>query len=406
MTHTHDIIIVGGGIVGLTLACALAQQAPLSIAILEAGPDAAAWSAAQYQHRVSAIALSSRRIFQSLQVWDAIASRRISPFTRIFVRDAEGEGEIHFDSRQIAEPVLGYIIENQVMQSALREKLKQYPQIEFISPVKPVSYQEQDDHIVLRMEDDRVFTARLAVAADGASSWLRAQAGIDCDRQDYQQLAIVANVTTEHAHQLVARQIFLSSGPIAFLPLNEPALSSIVWSLPAAEAMRLQALAPEEFNHELGKAFPLLGAVRDSGPRYVFPLYRQQAARYVKSRVVLAGDAAHTVHPLAGQGVNMGLLDAASLAEVVVSAIKNRRDYASHANLRRYERWRKADNLAMYTGVDALKKLFAQDHLSVKSLLSFGLNTTDRLAWLKNIFIRHAVGDRNGLPEMAKEEFC
>jgi 2-polyprenylphenol 6-hydroxylase len=401
-TYTHDIIIVGGGIVGLALACALAQQTALSIGILEAQSHFHPWSEDQYYHRVSAIALSSRRIFQSLRIWDAMQKKRVSPFTQIEVWDAAGKGEIHFDSSEIAESVLGYIIENNVIQAALTEKLTLYPQVKWLAPVQLALFREQKDSVEFVTADERIFKAKLAVAADGGHSWLRDQAGIAVDKYDYDQEAIVATVRTALPHEKMARQLFLESGPIAFLPLTDEKKSSIVWTLPQKEAKRVLSLDDEKFKDVLGFAFShRLGEVLEVEKRYAFPLVAQQATHYIKPRVALVGDAAHIVHPLAGQGVNLGLLDAASLAEIIAEAAMKRRDFSNLTTLRRYERWRKADNLAWLAGVEVIKKLFDSDKRSIQRLRSFGLTMTNQSSLIKRIFTRFAVGDRDSLPRLA-----
>lgn len=396
---SYDIIIVGGGMTGLALACMLAAKSSLTIAVLESQPQSPLWSASQYHHRVSAIALSSQKILQSLQVWNDIASQRVSPFRKIQVWDSAKQGQILFDSHEIAEPLLGHIIENNLIQSALESRARLYPNIEIIAPIKLAKLM---DHQLIS-ECGRMFAGKLIIAADGANSWLRKQAKIDIEKFDYQQNAIVATVHTELPHYETARQVFLESGPLAFLPLQEKSTSSIVWSLPVDEANQYMAMDVQDFQYELAKAFDYrLGDVLKVEQRYVFPLSRQKTKQYVKPGIALIGDAAHTVHPLAGQGVNMGLLDAASLADVLLEAIKNNRDFSSYANLRRYERWRKADNLTMHAGVDMIKNLFASEKKSIQTLRSLGLNATNRMKWIKNCFTRHAVGEREGLPTWAK----
>lgn len=398
-----DIIIIGGGMVGSALACALAQQTSLSIAIIESQAHVATWSAQRYEHRVSAIALSSQRIFQSLGVWESIRQKRVSPFTKIHVWDSAKHADIQFDSQEIAEPILGYIIENNVVQAALNEKITSHTRINWLAPVKLVAVEESADHISLLSEDTK-YTAKLVVAADGANSWLRSKLNIGVDKLDYEQTAIVTTVQTELPHQRIASQVFLKEGPLAFLPLNEDNLSSIVWSLPQAEAQRVLDLNDDDFKQALSQAFEQrLGAVLHADKRFSFPLAKSQAKQYVSTRIALVGDAAHTVHPLAGQGVNMGLLDAASLAQVISAALQKNRDYASYATLRAYERWRRADNANLLIGVDAIKKLFASQHPVIQSARAYGLNVTNHMHWIKNIFTRHAVGNRQGLPDMANQ---
>lgn len=404
MQTTFDIMIVGGGMVGSALACALAQQTSLSIAVFESQPSTPTWSVDVISPRVSAIALSSKRIFQSLKVWDLMQDMRVSPFNRIHVWDSTTTrgGEIEFSSNDIAELYLGYIIENNVMQATLHQKLLTYPHVTYFAPTRFVSYTEDASLVELTTEDGTTFKGKLAIAADGAHSWLRDQAGILLEKKDYEQQAIVATVRTSKPHGKSARQVFLETGPLAFLPLQDENMSSIVWSLSVEEAARYMMMSSNLFNEALAAAFNhVLGDVEVIDARHTFPLRKQQAKQYVQSRVVLVGDAAHTVHPLAGQGVNMGLLDAASLVEVIVDSIKAQRNFASVDNLRRYERWRRADNMGLLVGVDMIKGLFASQNESLKSLRSCGLDATNHLNIIKNMFTRHAVGDREGLPRMA-----
>lgn len=409
----NDVIIVGGGTVGLVLALALAQQTSLSIMILEAqsleaienkNPDACL--------RVSAITLASERIFETLQVWSMLAKNRLSPFKQIQVWDAINQSEIAFESAAIAQPVLGHIIENHLIRDVLLEKIKQYPHIEYRSGVKLSALHEIEKGMELITEEGQHFKTKLVVGADGAASRLRAEAGITVQKEDYEQTAIITTVETTLTHQQIARQIFLKTGPLAFLPLADSHFSSIVWSLPVDEAKTVMALEGDAFKDALNSVDQnnlgwqaSLGEVTAVANRYAFPLQSQEATQYVKPHVALVGDAAHTVHPLAGQGVNMGLLDAASLAEVIVDAVKLRRDFSHLTSLRRYERWRRADNLALLKGIALIKNLFESDQKIIQTLRGAGLNATHRLQWIKNIFTRHAIGDRRGLPKMALKSY-
>ncbi len=400
--QTHDVIIVGGGMVGLTLALALAKQTSLSIAVLEAREESIAWSSDEYQPRVSALSLASERILRALDVWSFIVERRVSPFTQIQVWDHYANGELNFHAQDMAQAKLGVIVENNLVQWALRERVKQCPQITYISPMQLVDLREVDKGVELIDSDAQVWKARLVVGADGAHSWLRQHAKIDVTQTEYYQQAVVATVHTELPHQSIARQVFLETGPLAFLPLASPNACSIVWSLPTIDADYVKNLPSDIFKEKLTSAFgSRLGTVIEVERRYVFPLKAQQIAQYVKPHMAFIGDAAHIVHPLAGQGVNIGILDACSLAEVITDTVKENRDFSALHHLRRYERWRKADNLPMLAGVDALKRLFANDHKAVQFLRHMGLEATNHLGVVKNLFIRHAVGDRADLPRLA-----
>ncbi len=400
MKSSYDIVIVGGGMVGMTLACALAKQTALSIAVLEVKSSAPSWTSASYYPRVSAIALSSQRIFDSLQIWQAMQQRRVSPFTQMQVWD--DEARIHFDSAEIAETVLGYIIENNVIETTLYEKIKQYPFIHLLSSARLTNMQVHENEVRLEVNNEWI-TTQLAIAADGAQSSLRMHAGIEVNEHDYDQAAVVATVRTELPHQQTARQVFLETGPLAFLPLSDPHYSSIVWSLPTVKAKESLDLDVGEFSQRLANAFSLtLGSQLQVEQRYLFSLRRQQAKNYIKPRIALVGDAAHTIHPLAGQGVNMGLLDAASLVDVLVAAIQQHRDFASLDTLRRYERWRKADNMAMFAGVDAIKTLFAADKKMMQAMRRKGLALTNEFRGIKNRLVDYACGNRAGLPTLAK----
>ena len=217
---TYDIAIVGGGMVGMALALALAKQTRLEIAIFEVDPDTSPFQPDAYHQRVRAIALSSVHIFQALQVWQDIKSQRVSPFTAIQVWDGSNKNDLFFEANEIGEPLLGYIIENNVMQNSLRNKLAALPQVHFISPVNLTGFRESEEVVTLVADDETQYQARLAVAADGAHSWLRQQAGMQVHADDYDQSAIVAAVETEFPHEKTARQVFLPAGPLAFLPLH------------------------------------------------------------------------------------------------------------------------------------------------------------------------------------------
>lgn len=399
---TSDVMIIGGGMVGLTLAALLLQKTPLSVVMLESAEHFPAWQLDHYHHRVSALSLASQRIFKALAVWQDIKALRVSPFAKMEVWDAKSVGRIAFDSAEIAEAQLGFIVENNAVQQALFKKMMNHPRFTYFAPVTLHTVDVNEARVSVSASDGRLFHAALAVAADGAHSWLRTALQIPIVRHPYHQKAIVTTVKTTLPHAKTARQVFHPEGPLAFLPLAEECTSSIVWSTTTEKADELLQLSDDEFKNKLAKAFfHRLGEVIFVDQRYAYPLAKQEAANYVAARVALVGDAAHTVHPLAGQGVNMGLLDAGSLVDVIEDALSLRRDFASHATLRQYERWRRADNLSFMFGMDAIKKLFASERSSVMHLRALGLNATHYLASAKNCFARFAVGDRNHLPRVA-----
>lgn len=402
----YDIIIIGSGTVGSTAALALAKQTTLKIALIDAQLINHEWHPDHQDHRVSAISQASYQIFQNLKAWEKILTKRTSPYQEMRVWEESGKSKIDFTSADVNVRQLGFIIEDCVVRTSLYECLRTQNNVDFLHPLKLLSLQSQPDHIELHTADKQIFTTKLLIAADGANSWVRDQINIPLKTWDYEHTAIVATVKTAQSHQATAWQRFLTTGPLAFLPLSDSHSSSIVWSTTPTHAQELLQLDEANFKTALTAAFAnQLGPVTEVGKRYHFPLQMRHAKHYVQNRIALIGDAAHTIHPLAGQGVNMGLLDAACLVEVIVEAIAKQRDFASLPTLRRYERWRKGDNLAMLAGVEVLKKLFMSDKPSVITLRDFGVNLTNKTAFLKNFFINHALGKRGDLPKLAQSLF-
>ncbi len=395
-TTDYDIVIVGGGMVGASLACTLADST-LSIAVIEGHEPPAEWPADSFDIRVSAIARASERLFRRLGAWQAMEAMRVQPYQAMDVWDATGSGHIHFDAAELGEPDLGHIIENRVITRALLQRLRRHDNIDYLCPAKPVWLMLRSDHAQLQLDDGSLLQTPLIIGADGAHSWLRQQAGIDIQERHYRQTAVVTTVQTERHHEDTAWQCFLPSGPLAFLPLPE-GRSSIVWSTSAEEAERLLALDDADFMSELGEAFMhRLGTVTAVGPRGAFPLKGRHAKKYVKPHLALVGDAAHTIHPLAGQGVNLGLADVEELAAVVLEAHRARRAIGSFKTLRRFERARRGDNLLMLDAMGAFKTLFSNDTPGLRELRNLGLNLADRSGPLKNLIVAQAMG-LNALP--------
>lgn len=398
----YDIAIVGGGMVGATLACAL-DDSGLRVCVVEASTPVLEWPADSADIRVSAINAASEQIFTHLGAWQAMQALGVSPFTDMHVWDATGSGEIHFDCADIGEARLGHIIENRVIQRALIERLRGRGDVQWFCPAGLAALDRTDDGVSLELTDGTRVTATLAVGADGAGSRTRRAVGIGVRGWGYEQRAVVATVDTEHGHRRTAWQRFLPEGPLAFLPLRD-GRSSIVWSTRPEHADELVSMDEQAFNERLGEAFEhRLGDVLRSGPRAAFPLRLQYATRYVEHRVALIGDAAHTIHPLAGQGVNLGLLDAAALAEVLRGAASAGRDPGSRAVLRRYERWRKGDNLLMMASMDGFKRLFGSTLMPVRVARNLGLSLTDAVSPVKHKIIRHAMGLKGDLPQIARQ---
>lgn len=399
----YDLLIVGGGMVGSTLACALGV-ADLKIALLEGMPLDRIRPGVNLDSRVSAISHASRRIFAAVGAWDGIAAWRVSPFRDMRVWDAAGFGGIHFDSAAMGESSLGWIIENRVIQSALLERARQLPTVELLCPAALDTVEAlENGRWWARLRDGRELTTRLLVGADGAESKVREMAGIKTSGWNYGQHAVVANVRTAEPHQATAWQRFLPTGPLAFLPLAD-GCCSIVWATTPERAGALLTLDESDFAQALAEAFDWrLGAILEVGPRLAFPLRRQHAHAYVKPGLALIGDAAHVIHPLAGQGVNLGLLDAAALAEVILDAVAAGHDLGSLKVLRRYERWRKGDNLLMMGVMDGFKRLFGATPPPVRLLRNLGLNLTDAAGPLKHRIARRAMGLDGDLPRLARD---
>lgn len=395
MTNLHyDIVIVGGGMVGSALACALGESA-LKIAVIEGRKPDFDWPEDNYDIRVSAITRASQRLFEKLAVWEAIRAQRVSPYNEMYVWDATGDGSIHFDCADIGEPNLGHIIENRVISKALTERTEQFDNIDLFCPATPHRLLLHMDHAQLELDDGIIIESGLLVGADGGNSWVRQQAGIQVDTRTYNQQALVTTVKTELYHQDTAWQRFLPTGPLAFLPLTD-GYSSIVWSTTPEQANELLELDDAEFKATLADAFEhQLGEITEVGPRAAFPLKGQHAKHYVKPHLALVGDAAHTIHPLAGQGVNLGFADIIQLAQVILEDNNNRKATGSYKSLRRYERARRGDNLMMLESMGAFKNLFSNDSPALSQLRNVGLNITDKLVPAKQLFMRHAMGLNN-----------
>ena len=401
-----DLIIVGAGMVGSALALAL-KDSGLNILLLDGGSMAVRpfSGEAPFEPRVSALSMASQRLLERLQVWPSVQARRASPYAQMQVWDGSGTGSIHFSAASVHAESLGHIVENRVVQDALLEALFD-SEVGLLPNACLEQLRRDGDDWLLQLVDGRQLRTPLLVAADGANSSVRQMAGCATREWDYLHHAIVTSVRCADAHQATAWQRFTDDGPLAFLPLRrgeDEHWCSIVWSTVPVEAERLMALDDQAFRQALGKAFEWrLGEVLEVDPRLCIPLRQRHAKRYIQPGLALIGDAAHTIHPLAGQGVNLGFLDAATLAEVLLHALRRGEALASEKTLSRFERRRMPHNLAMMAAMEGFQRLFQADPLSVRWLRNSGLNLVDGLAEAKALFVRQALGLSGDLPELAR----
>ncbi|MCY1272331.1 2-octaprenylphenol hydroxylase [compost metagenome] len=401
-----DLVIVGAGMVGSALALAL-EGSGLEILLVDGSPLGVRPfdSAAAFEPRVSALSEASRRILQRLHAWDGILARRSEPYREMQVWDGSGTGQIHFSAASVHAEVLGHIVENRVVQDALLERLHQST-IGLVPGARLEQLRHSGDDWLLTLADGREIRTPLLVAADGANSAVRRLAGCATREWDYMHHAIVTSVRCARPHLATAWQRFTDDGPLAFLPLSlegDSRWCSIVWSTTPEQAEKLMALDDAAFRNALGHAFEFrLGEIEQVDPRLCIPLRQRHARRYVEPGLALIGDAAHTIHPLAGQGVNLGFLDAATLAEVLLHAYERGEPIADERVLSRYERRRMPHNLAMMAAMEGFERLFQADPLPLRWLRNAGLRLMDQHHEAKGVFVRQALGLSGDLPELAR----
>jgi len=403
-----DIVIAGAGTVGLTLALALRRSAPdLAVTLVDAGRG----DGAPGDDRASAIAAAARRMLRQLGVWEAVAATA-QPITGMRITDSRTDDAVrpvflNFDGAVADGEPFAHMVPNAALGPALRDAaLEAGARIEAPAPVEDFS--AGDDRVTVRLAEGRLLAARLLVAADGARSRLRALSGIRTTVRDYGQLGLVTTVEHERPHDGVAVEHFLPGGPFAILPLRPAAdtnRSSLVWTEPKAVAERLLKAPDDEFQRELAKRFGhQLGSFRAVGRRHGFPLRLMIARDFIRPRFALAGDAAHAIHPVAGQGLNLGLRDVAALAETVVDAARLGLDIGAAQTLERYQRWRRFDTLEMALVTDGLTRLFSNDNPAIRLVRDVGMGLVERLPAIKRRLIGEAAGLGRELPRLLRGE--
>lgn len=382
------VIILGAGVVGLTLANLLVKIDKTPITVIDIKPPVFNWDSTQYDLRCSAINLASEQILRTLNVWDNITAQRTGYYDQMLVWDDLEHNAIQFTATDIGVRNLGHIIENRILHRTLFENLQNSQQVQFLYG-KAEQLEITDESASLKIGDQQLI-AQLIVGADGANSWLRSAATIAHSEQRYNQHALVATIQTQHAHNNIAMQRYNSTGNIAFLPLDDAHKCSIVWVSTADHIQRLLTNETIDFCTELAIEFNFkLGALQLTGARAGFELRRLNADRYIAQRIALIGDAAHVIHPMAGLGLNLGLQDAATLAEVLQLS---KDDFGDYANLRKYERQSRSHNTVIETMVDQLQKLFASTHPMVKLMRHSGLRCVNNFSLVKRSMADLAIG--------------
>jgi 2-octaprenylphenol hydroxylase len=386
MTECDDVLVVGGGVVGLSAALAMGQRG-YSVAVIDTGelkvdstvPDA----------RVYAVNHTSQELFKELGVWDELEPKRVAPYQKMYVWDAVNRAHIEFDARTVAEPYLGCIIEESVLKKALLTSVTAHPKIRLFARHCVEEIEEQVEFIVVRSAKQQ-WQGQLLMIADGANSPSRTKLGVRLTSWSYNQQALVATVTTELPHQHTAYQVFHPDGPLAFLPLVDAHQCSIVWSTEPSRVEELMRLSDEAFNGELERAFASkLGSVTLSGARHSFPLRMRHVQQYCGKRWVLLGDAAHTIHPLAGLGLNVGLSDVRAWLRLLDKAPQK---IWSSKHLSAYQRERKHAVWQTILLMEGLKRFFGYKVAPISTLRGLGIRLSNQITPLKRLFIEHAAG--------------
>jgi 2-octaprenyl-6-methoxyphenol hydroxylase len=402
MSPDYDLLIAGGGLVGSSLALALASQS-LRIGIIEAVPSTAG-EQPSFDSRAIALAFGSRRILEGIGCWSTIAPET-TPIRHIHVSSRGHFGVTRLDAAQASLPALGYVVEMRVLGRAVYQKLKDLTQVELICPAKVVNVLTETTGIQVQIASEghlRTLSTRLLVAADGGHSLVRQLLQIPVRGEDYGQTAIITNVTTERAHEYTAFERFTDTGPLALLPLNEQC-SNLVWTVKNIQAPYLTAVDSKIFLSHLQQRFgQRLGRFIHAGKRYAYPLQLLQAQQQIARRVALIGNAAHSLHPVAGQGFNLGLRDVAALAQTLADAHRAGHDLGAPDTLSTYAQWRHWDQRLVAGFTDTLIRLFSNDYPLLGLGRGLGLTALDLIPPLKQLFIRQTIGLAGRQPRLTR----
>ena len=401
-----DLLINGGGLVGLAVGIATAEAGLRTVVIDR--DDPATVLGAPYDGRASAIAFASQQALGTLGIWAHLAGKTQAMLDIRVTDGTVGSGAsglfLHYDHRELDNQPFGYMVENRHMRQALHARAGELPTLELIAPMTATDFQRDAAGVTATLANGREIRCRLLAGAEGRNSPTRQAAGIAVSGWSYHQVGIVCTVRHERPHEGIAQERFLPAGPFAILPLTGNR-ASLVWTEREDTAPHMMALDDADFTAEVAKRFGnYLGAIEIEGPRWSYPLSLQIAERYIDQRLALVGDAAHGMHPIAGQGLNVGLRDVAAFAEVVVDAARLGLDIGGADVLERYQRWRRFDNTTLLAVTDVLNRLFSNDIGPLKTARQLGLAAVDQIPPLKKVFMRHARGTVGKLPKLLAGE--
>ncbi|MEE2746002.1 MAG: 2-octaprenyl-6-methoxyphenyl hydroxylase [Pseudomonadota bacterium] len=394
-----DIIIIGGGITGSSLACALGNLG-MRVAVIDKKHIKDRTSRV-FDGRATAVAQSNKQMFSIIGVWKHLENK-VAPIQEIRVADGHSPRHLHFDSQDVNSEALGYMVENRILNKAVLNSCFNNRNITYISPATILNIHRQRERVLVQLTDGTKMESPILVGADGRNSFVRRFAKIPVKGWPYDQTSLVCTISHEKPHYNVAHEHFFPSGPLAILPLPGKR-SSIVWTENATDGENFMALDEQEFLLELTKKVgEFLGKLKLLGSRTSYPLSIQFAKTRISNRIALIGDAAHTIHPIAGQGLNLGLRDVAALAEILTDAHRLGLDLGSNYVLRRYEKWRSFDTVAMLAATDGLNTLFSNHITPIKFLRSVGLAAVNNNIHMKRLFMKQAMGFTGHLPKLLK----